>query len=226
MNSIKSEIREQNITDARDNLDDAAIAGRAMRTVRPAALVCAFLLALGAVDMAQSADRTGGQAGQPKSSGGFHTGIIQTAYGPREVAYEILTAAESGLEEDLAIFEGDIVLGKIDKVRKVFEGDIHKSVSRSDTDFRWADGVVPYEIDSNYSAAERTFINNALNQWNSVTPYWFRPRNGESDYIRFVRNTNAICQSPSRPAGRRPGNRSGSRDGRDRTAMRNRRRDS
>jgi predicted Zn-dependent protease len=204
MNSIKSEVRGQNITDAMDNIDDAAIAGRTMRTVRPAALVCAFLLALGAVDMAQGADRsrTGGQASQTKSSGGFHTAVIQTAYGPRQVAYEILTAAESGLEEDLAIFEGDIVLGKIDKVRKVFEGDIHKSASRSDTDFRWVDGVVPYEIDPNYSMAEQMFIDNALNHWNSVTPYWFRLRNGESDYIRFVRNTNVICNSD---AGRQGG---------------------
>src|SRR5262245_50795539 len=192
MNSIKSEVREQNTIDAIDNIVDAAIAGRAMRTVRLAAFVCAFLLALGTVDMAQSEDRsrTGGQANQTKSSGGFHTGVIQTSYGPREVAYEIFKAAESGLEEDLAIFEGDVVLGKIDKVRKVLETDIYKSASRSDTDFRWVDGVVPYEIDTNYLMAERTMINNAINHWNSVTPYWLRPRNGESDYIRFVRNTN------------------------------------
>jgi hypothetical protein len=78
----------------------------------------------------------------------------------------------------------------------VIVGDVHKSASRSDTDFRWVDGVVPYEIDTNYSMAERTVINNALSQWNSVTPYWFRLRNGESDYIRFVRNTNSICRSP------------------------------
>jgi|GEM_PF-1333996 len=203
MNSIKSELREQNITDATDHIDDTASAGRAMRTVRLPALVCAFLLALGVVDMAQSGERTGGQTSQTKSSGGFRTAVIQTAYGPREVAYEILKAAESGLEEDLAIFEGDIVLGKIDKAGKGFEGDIHKSASRSDTDFRWAGGVVPYEIDTtNFPAAEQTVINNAINHWNSVTPYWFRLRNGESDYIRFVRNTNLICQSP---AGRQGG---------------------
>ena len=190
--TIKSEKQKQNISGAR----------AAMRA-RLAALVCGLMLALGAVAFAQSEDRS--RTGESVNAAGFtgkvYTGTIETAYGPRKVSYQILKAADSGLAEDLALFEGDIVLTNVGKGKKVVKSDKQESVGRSDTRFRWSGGVVPYEIDNAYSAAERQIINDAINHWNAVTPYWFRPRQAalwpfvDPDYIRFKRNTNGICSS-------------------------------
>lgn len=186
MSSTTSEIRKKNT-----------------RMARLVTLLCVLLLALNAVAQAQNGDRsrTRGTTTRTRPSNNVHTGVIETAYGPRKVSYQILKAAESGLAEDLALFEGDIVLTNIDTVKKTAEGDIQESVGRSDTRFRWAGGVVPYEIDSAYSAAEKQIINDAINHWNSVTPYWLRPRQAalwpfvDPDYIRFVRTT-GVCSSP------------------------------
>lgn len=192
MNSIKSELRQQGISRA---INDEAIARAVMRTGRLGVLLCSLLLALSAVAPAQSQERsrTRGTAHRTRSSEEVYTGVIETAYGPRKVSYQILKAAESGLAEDLAIFEGDIILD-INNGKKAAERDIHESAGRSDTRFRWAGGVVPFEIDGAYTAAERQIINDAINHWNAVTPYWIRPRNGEGDYIRFVRLL-GFCQS-------------------------------
>ena len=202
MNSIKSEIPKQNISDAIEDINKG-MARVVVKRARLAAMVCGIMLALASVALAQIGERsrTRGTANSTRYSGNVYTGMIETAYGPRKVTYQILKAAESGLTEDLALFEGDIVLTNIGKVNKGVKADTHESVGRSDTRFRWPGGVIPYEIDSAYSAAERQIINDAINHWNSVTPYWLRPRQAalwpfvDPDYIRFVRTT-GVCSSP------------------------------
>src|SRR5687767_3082689 len=102
MSSTKPEIRKQNT-----------------RMVRVGTLLCGLLLALNTVALAQSEGRSrtrGTATPRTRSSDNFHTGVIETAYGPRKVSYQILKAAESGLAEDLALFEGDIILTNIDNV--------------------------------------------------------------------------------------------------------------
>ena len=158
-------------------------------TPRLAGLICGMLLAMSAVAFAERGQpaQLGGTANPTGFAGKVYKGKFPTAYGMREMHYQVLRAAQSGLEEDLAIFEGDIIL---DTAKNVLE-----SAGRSDVRFRWVNGVVPFEIDGAYTAAEQTIINNALNHWNANTPYWFKPRNGEGDFIRFVRNTSGNCIS-------------------------------
>ena len=158
-------------------------------TVRLAGLVCGMLLAMTAVAFAErgQAARLDGHANPTGFAGKVYKRKFQTAYGVREIPYQVLQASKYGLQEDLAIFEGDIILGT--------GKNVHESAGRSNVSFRWVDGVVPFEIDGAYSAAEQTIINNAINHWNGNTPYWFKIRNGETDFIRFVRNTTRICNS-------------------------------
>ena len=168
------------------------------RAARLALLMCATLFAGLTSTLAQIENLTADDAiANPQGfSGEFYTGRIQTAFGPRDVSYQVLPAAEHDLEEDLAIFDGDIVLTSIDSVKTVPKPGVKQSAGRSNTSFRWSNGVVPYEIDSLYSSAEQQQINAAINHWNAVTPYWLRPRNGETDYVRFARNTSGLCASP------------------------------
>ena len=157
-------------------------------TARVAALVCAMLLGLSAVAFAERGQAALDRSANPTGfAGKVYKGKFQTAYGIREMHYQVLQASQSGLEEDLAVFEGDIILGT--------GKNVHESAGRTDVDYRWVNGVVPFEISSAYTAAEQTIINNAINHWNANTPYWFKIRNGETDFIRFVRNTTGICSS-------------------------------
>jgi hypothetical protein len=136
----------------------------------------------------------GSGAANPEGfSGKVFSGMVPTPYGWRTLSYQVLKAEDYGLEEDVAVAEGDIVVD----TRMVHEvrPDVRRSTGRVDIDFRWQNGVVPFEISASYTAAERQIINAALDHWNAVTPYWFRARNGEGDFIRFVRNTTGVCNS-------------------------------
>jgi hypothetical protein len=190
VNSTNVITKKETIMAAETKGREQAIVGR-NSTARLAGLMCAMLLAMSAVAFAErgEATRESPHANPTGFAGKVYKGKFQTAYGVREMHYQVLRAAQSGLAEDLAIFEGDIVLGAVKN------GTVSYSAGRSDTSFRWVNGVVPFEIDGAYSAAEQQMINNALNHWNGNTPYWFRQHNGETDFIRFVRNTNGICQS-------------------------------
>jgi hypothetical protein len=180
------------------------------RLVRLVGLVCGLLPALSSAAVAQyelrphagaeppniEGERALSLEGDPFNptgfEGEFHTATIETAYGPRIVSYQVLDASTYGLEENLAVFEGDIVLGTV-MLREKGAPFLY-STGRTNTSFRWPNGVVPYEIDAAYTTAERPLITAALDHWNAVTPYWFRPRNGENDFIRFVRVT-GVCNS-------------------------------
>ena len=60
--------------------------------------------------------------------------------------------------------------------------------------FRWPGGVIPYEIDPDVPRTER--INAAILQWSDLTPIRLVPRNGEANYVRFVReNNDGLCFS-------------------------------
>jgi len=133
----------------------------------------------------------------PGRSGPRVSGLIETAYGLRPVEYEVI--------DGLAVFEGDIILGSADEVARSSElnatrhRELSESAGRNNIQFRWQNGVVPFEIDSAFTnppAGElsQTDIQNVMAEYNDTTPYWFRPRNGENDYVRFVRGSG--CSSP------------------------------
>jgi len=97
-------------------------------------------------------------------------GTITTRAGEMEIDYVVV--------DDLAIFEGDIVVPWTDFV--------HDS-ARSATvkrDSIWPNGVVPYEIDANLPDQGR--VTSAIEHWNLRTAIHLVPRTTETDYVRFV----------------------------------------
>ncbi|MFD6389084.1 M12 family metallopeptidase [Nocardia sp. NPDC060259] len=117
-------------------------------------------------------------------TGEFHSGpeagttLIPSAnHGFREVPYAAV--------DDLAIFEGDIVLGTLAEIaaRQGQEG-----IAISGANFRWPNAVVPYEVDPALPGLQR--ITDAVAHWNARTRLRFVPRTGvHADYVRFVPST-------------------------------------
>jgi hypothetical protein len=144
-------------------------------------------------DSAQvSAEYLGAELAFPGQSGPRATATIETAYGRRTVEYEVI--------DGMAVFEGDIILGTAEELARPSPFDssqpesVVESAGRSNINFRWVNGVVPYEIDSAFDNPPAGQISSAgiravMDEYNNTTPYWFRPRNGENDYIRFVRGS-------------------------------------
>ncbi|MFE9789696.1 Dot/Icm T4SS effector Zinc-dependent metalloprotease LegP [Nocardia salmonicida] len=128
-------------------------------------------------------------------TGEFHSGpeagsalIGSVEHGVRELRYAVV--------DDLAIFEGDIVLDTVEEIdaRRRQEG-----VVISGEVFRWPNGVVPYEVDPALPARQRVF--DAVAQWNARTRIRFVPRIGaHGDFVRFVPS-----MSSRSPVGRRGG---------------------
>lgn len=59
----------------------------------------------------------------------------------------------------------------------------------NDPNAYWANGIVPYEFDTNVSAANRNAILNAMMQWESVANVEFVVRNGQFDYVHIKNST-------------------------------------
>ncbi|MEU3010566.1 Dot/Icm T4SS effector Zinc-dependent metalloprotease LegP [Nocardia asteroides] len=116
--------------------------------------------------------------GEFRSGTGAGTTPIPTAtHGLREVTYAVV--------DDLAVFEGDIVLGTLDEIaaRQGAEG-----IAITGANFRWPNAVIPYEVDPALPGKQR--VNDAVAHWNSRTRLRFVPRTPlHGDYIRFVPST-------------------------------------
>ncbi|WP_454043866.1 M12 family metallopeptidase [Cellulosimicrobium sp. Marseille-Q8652] len=94
--------------------------------------------------------------------------------------------------DGLAIVEGDIVIGTVEEAvaRDVTtltsdeDTDVAHAVGISGAQFRWPNGVVPFEIDGGLANPSR--VHNAIAHWHARTPLRLVPRNGEADFVRFV----------------------------------------
>ncbi|PKV82315.1 Dot/Icm T4SS effector Zinc-dependent metalloprotease LegP [Nocardia fluminea] len=114
--------------------------------------------------------------------------VGSVAHGVRELRYAAV--------DDLAIFEGDIVLGTVEELdaRRGQEG-----AAISGAVFRWPDAVVPVEVDPALPAPRRVF--DAIAHWHARTRIRFVPRTGaHGDFVRFVPST-----SSRSPVGRQGG---------------------
>jgi len=101
--------------------------------------------------------------------------------------------------DGLAVFEGDIVLGKSEEIaeREIEEeeapsaaGIVH-GVGISGAQFRWPNGVVPWEFHSNYPQTRRQNVLNAVQHWEQNTFLRFPQRTAANsgsfpDYVRIV----------------------------------------
>ncbi len=117
---------------------------------------------------------------------------------PQKVAYEIVG--------DEAIFEGDIILGKVDAQGDLIKSDLDSQGIVTDTGcfilgvfdchFRWSGGIIPFVINSNVTASGRTHIMEAIAHWEEKTPINFVERTSQASYVEFVRGSSAgACSS-------------------------------
>ena len=59
---------------------------------------------------------------------------------------------------------------------------------------RWPNRKIPFEISNDLSSSQRNIIVQAISTWNTSTVIRLVPRNGEPDYVEFIRG--ADCESP------------------------------
>jgi len=118
-------------------------------------------------DGAPQASRQVAEQAFPGETGPVEKTVIQTPEGPRQLTYTLLDGKK--------IVEGDIILPDTHDKAAVIVGH------------RWPGGRVPYEIDANLPNKQR--IVDAIDHYNRFTPIRLVPRNGDSDYVRFVPST-------------------------------------
>ncbi len=97
----------------------------------------------------------------------------------KEVTYHVVG--------DLAIFEGDIVLGTLDEVTPVADaGPVAHAVVISGSQYRWPGGVVPYTVDAALPSMNR--ITDAMAHWSSKTVITFVARTAanQGSYPNYV----------------------------------------
>ncbi|KAH8363503.1 hypothetical protein KR084_010959, partial [Drosophila pseudotakahashii] len=89
---------------------------------------------------------------------------------------------------------------------KFFEGDM---ILRTDTrngasapSLRWPGGVVPFEIEGNFTNEERSKIYRAMQEYHKRTCVRFTPRTKEEDYISIVSGKSGCSSAIGRIGGR------------------------
>ena len=103
---------------------------------------------------------------------------------PVKVAYVV--------EDGLAIWQGDIVLGEADDVARAsadYEAHPDDTTLRSAIAHTsaWPNGVIPYQID--VSGTTRTRVETAIADWNAQTLVQLVPRNPSAPLQRYIRFT-------------------------------------
>lgn len=100
--------------------------------------------------------------------------------------------------DEMALFEGDIVLGPVDMVRGLDDPGA-MGIGIKGAKYRWPGGVVPYVIyvDVNLPEAVQKQIKDSLSQrvklavehWHKHTPIRLVPRTHQADYVAFEQQT-------------------------------------
>lgn len=128
-----------------------------------------------------------------RSSDDVQRGFIKgETFGLKEVEFSVV--------DELAIFEGDICLGKADEMKsdhssmdadQISARGIAHGVGLTGEQFRWPQGVVPFEIDATLPTATQNIINNAITHWQQNTNISLVQRTAANtarfpNFIRFV----------------------------------------
>jgi Astacin (Peptidase family M12A)/Repeat of unknown function (DUF346) len=103
-----------------------------------------------------------------------------------------------------AIFEGDIILGKVDAQGKLEqkEGLESQGVAIEGNYYRWPLGVIPYTINSSVISAGVQHIYEAIDHWNNNTTIRLVNRTDQTDYVEFVKGTDVGNYNCSSQVGR------------------------
>ena len=110
----------------------------------------------------------------------------------RSVAYTV-----SG---DLAITEGDIILGTVAEIEAASQGGKGATpraavqyLNSNGTAPLWPNGTIYYKIAAGFPNQQR--ILDAINDWNTLTPLQVLPVTGQSNYVLFEVSTDGGCSS-------------------------------
>jgi hypothetical protein len=123
---------------------------------------------------------------------------------PASITYEVI--------DGLAVAEGDIVLGRHAELaraaaeRRACSGEVcavqSPLVHIAGENYLWPGGVIPYEIDRAYTADERAAIMSGIALVDGATNVILKPREGESDFVRFRRVAAGCSSAAGRQGGR------------------------
>ena len=126
--------------------------------------------------------------GEHLTGADWHTALIEgDTFAVKAVQYTVV--------DNLAIFEGDIVLGTPEEVearseiqRQVIQGGLSAGVLVTGANRRWPNCQVPYDIDGGLTNQAR--VTDAIAHWQATTRYRFIPRSAANvaqfpDYVTF-----------------------------------------
>jgi hypothetical protein len=129
---------------------------------------------------AKAAARDGGEH---RGQGPVQTALIRgNSFAAKPVQYVEI--------DGLAIFEGDIVLGTVEEVRRMSDelraevsGGVAAGVLITGAQFRWPNCRVPFTIDP--ALPNQARVTDAIAHWESNTSYRFIARTTEADFVTF-----------------------------------------
>jgi hypothetical protein len=130
-----------------------------------------------------------------RSSDEVRTGYINLNVGMKKIEYSVI--------KDLGFFEGDICIGKAEKIPKTDTGSTNSTdspdvvsdanenmiahgIGVTGNQYRWPNGRIPFEISANVPNNTRTIITNAIEHWHQNTLIRLTQRNGENNYLMFI----------------------------------------
>jgi astacin len=118
---------------------------------------------------------SGTEQHKPGVTGEIRSGVIQrNTLPPAVVQYEVI--------DGLAIFEGDIILGRAEAI-DITPRPVPKAIVITGDQYRWRNGVIPFQIDPNLPNQAR--VTNAIRHWEQNTSMRFVQRTNEADFITF-----------------------------------------
>jgi astacin len=126
---------------------------------------------------------------------GFVRGLT---FGEKEVTYTQING--------MAIFEGDICLGRADEVptkaqlSPARDEGPERGIGLTGEQFRWPNGLIPFEIDPTLPAETQTIIANAMEHWQQNTRIRFVQRTAANaaqhpNFVRFMSAGDGECWS-------------------------------
>jgi hypothetical protein len=141
--------------------------------------------------------------GEHLAGKGWRTAFIEgETFASKAVQYTVV--------DDLAIFEGDIVLGTADEVaerteihRQTIAGNLQAAVMVTGANRRWPNCQIPYEIDAGLPDQAR--VTDAIAHWETHTRFRFVPRTPANsaqfgDFVTF-RASNGCSSSVGKQGG-------------------------
>lgn len=108
--------------------------------------------------------------------------ISGVTFGPKKIEYEII--------DGLAIFEGDIILGKAQDLEK--NSGSQEAAAVIGERYRWPSGVVPYAIENLPNPSR---LNEPINYFHNNTAIRFVTHTNEANFVIFSRGANDFCAS-------------------------------